>query len=108
MNAHARDISETPVEPVTDALPTARTRSEAGRQPGMPDEARKVRLSLDVTPELNRLIERIAGATGATKSEAIRKAIVLMDVAVEAREQGDRLFVGKVPPPGSSREIVGL
>lgn len=69
---------------------------------------KKVKLSIEVTVELNRVIERVAAATGATKSEAVRKAIVLMDVAVEAKERGERLFVGTEPPPGASREIIGL
>jgi hypothetical protein len=71
-------------------------------------DSKKIKLSIEVTPELNRVIERIADATGATKSEAVRKAIVLMDVAVEAKEKGERLFVGTLPPPGASREIIGL
>lgn len=68
----------------------------------------KIKLSLEVTPEVNRVLERIATATGATKTEAMRKAIALMHVAVEAMENGERLFVAKTPPPGASREIVGL
>lgn len=85
-------------------------------RPGTTDEditattggGKKVRLTIEVTPQLNRVIEHIADATGSTKSEAVRKAIVLMDVAVEAKEHGDRLFVAKSVPPGTSREIVGL
>jgi hypothetical protein len=69
---------------------------------------KKVKLSIEVTPELNRVIERISALTGTTKSDVMRKALALMDVAVEAKENGERLFVGKTPPPGASREIVGL
>ncbi|HEU0116352.1 MAG TPA: hypothetical protein VFQ80_16805 [Thermomicrobiales bacterium] len=65
-------------------------------------------MSIEVTPELNRVIERISALTGTTKSDVMRKALALMDVAVEAKENGERLFVGKTPPPGASREIVGL
>jgi hypothetical protein len=72
------------------------------------DKERKIKLSIEVTPELNRVIERIAAHTGATKSDAVRKAIVLMDVAIEAKENGERLFVGTEPPRGTSREIIGL
>jgi hypothetical protein len=84
---------------------------KSAREHDRPNEAvdeKKIKLSLEVTPELNRVIERIAGATGATKSEALRKAIVLMGVAVEAKEKGERLFIGTEPPPGTSREIIGL
>lgn len=72
------------------------------------EEPKRIKVSLELTPELNQVIERIAAATGATKSEALRKAITLMDVAVEAKERGERLFVAKEPPPGASREIIGL
>lgn len=68
----------------------------------------RVRLTIDVTPQLYGVVSSIAAATGSTKSEAIRKAIALMDVAVEARERGERIFVSKTVPPGSSREIIGL
>lgn len=80
-------------------------RSNSGGNEG---DDKKIKLSIEVTPALNRVIEHIAVATGATKSEAIRKAIVLMEVAVEAKENGERLFVGSEPPPGASREIIGL
>jgi predicted transcriptional regulator len=68
----------------------------------------KVRLSLDVSPELNDLLEELATATHSTKSEVLRKAIALMDVAVDAKESGQKLWVSNQPPAGTSREIVGI
>lgn len=70
--------------------------------------SKKVRLSLEVSSELNELLERLARETGSTKSEVLRKAIALIDVAVEAKEQGQRLYVSDQPPAGHSREIVGI
>ncbi|CAA9540542.1 MAG: hypothetical protein AVDCRST_MAG73-1882 [uncultured Thermomicrobiales bacterium] len=69
----------------------------------------RVRLSLDLSPELNARLEEMVGQTNASnKSEVLRKALVLMDVAVEAKGQGEKLYVSKTPPDGPAREIVGL
>jgi hypothetical protein len=68
----------------------------------------KVRLSLDVSPELNDLLERLAEETHSTKSEVLRKAIALMHVAVDAKEHGQKVYISDQPPAGASREIVGI
>lgn len=67
----------------------------------------KVRLSLDVSPELNARLEVLAQATHSTKSDVLRKAIALMDVAVEARANGQKLGIANQDQP-VAREIVGL
>jgi predicted transcriptional regulator len=67
-----------------------------------------VRLSLDVSPELNALLEDLAHETHSTKSEVLRKAIALINIAVEAKEHGQRLYVSAEPPPGQARGIVGI
>lgn len=73
------------------------------------DEDRaKVRLSLEVSPELNDLLDDLARQTHSTKSDVMRKAIVLMEIAVKARMEGEKLFVSKQAPDGASREIVGI
>jgi predicted transcriptional regulator len=51
----------------------------------------KVRLTLDVSADLNRVLETLTEKTGGTKSELLRRAIALMEVAVEAKEQGQRI-----------------
>lgn len=69
----------------------------------------RVRLSLDVTPEANELLERLVRELGASsKGEVLRKAIFLMQVAAEAKSEGHKLYVADEPPPGASREIVGI
>jgi len=68
----------------------------------------KVRLSLDVSPELNHLLEELADQTGTTKSDVLRKAIALMDVAVDAKREGKRVYISDRAPEGASREIVGI
>jgi predicted transcriptional regulator len=51
----------------------------------------KVRLSLDVSPETNIRLDALAGKLGGSKSEVLRKAIALIEVATEAKEKGQRL-----------------
>jgi predicted DNA-binding protein len=70
--------------------------------------AERIRLSLDVSPELNELLERMASDTHSTKSDVLRKAIALMDLAVDAKRNGQRLFISDAPPPDSAREIIGI
>ncbi len=78
----------------------ARSRHDGG-------EKERIRLSLDVSPELNNLIEDLARRTDGSKSDVLRRAIALMDVAVQANERG--LKVG-VADRGEtlSTEFVGL
>lgn len=67
----------------------------------------KVRLSLDISPELNKLLEDLAATTGGTKSDVLRKAIALMEVAVDARRRGLKLGLAEKDQTLAT-EIVGL
>ncbi len=67
----------------------------------------KVRLSLDISPELNSLLEDIASKTGGTKSDVLRKAIALMEVAVDGKRRGLKLGLADKDQPLAT-EIVGL
>ncbi|MBD2101911.1 DNA-binding protein [Leptolyngbya sp. FACHB-261] len=67
----------------------------------------KVRLSLDVSPELNDVLEELAARSNGTKSDVLRKAITLMKVATDARDKG--LKVGIVDENQHLvTEIVGI
>lgn len=59
----------------------------------MAGEQRKVRLSLVVTSELNRTLTTLAEKTGETKSDVLRKAIALMEMAVDAKQHGKRVGI---------------
>ncbi len=78
----------------------ARSRRDGG-------EKDRIRLSLDVSPELNRLIEDIADRTDGTKSDVLRRAIALMDVAVRASESGKKVGVAEADGLLTT-EFVGL
>jgi hypothetical protein len=59
-----------------------------------------VRLSLDVSHELNATLEDMGGS----KSEVLRRSIALMEVAVGAIKDGHKVGVG----PAVEREFVLL
>lgn len=73
----------------------------------MKQESSKIRLSLDVSPELNETITQLAKKSGGSKSDILRKAIALMEVAVDAKARGEKVaLVDK--DQAVSREIVGI
>jgi anti-sigma regulatory factor (Ser/Thr protein kinase) len=53
----------------------------------------RVRLNLVITRRLDDTLERIAEANGTNKSEILRRALALIEVANEAREHGNKLGV---------------
>jgi predicted transcriptional regulator len=60
------------------------------------DEARnnnRVRLNLVITKHLDDMLEKLADKHGTNKSEILRKALALFEVANEAKEQGNKLGV---------------
>lgn len=67
----------------------------------------KVRLNLQVSSELNQMLETIAEDTGTQRSDVIRQALALMKVAHEAKRKGKH--IGLVSDPQQlETEIVGL
>ena len=59
----------------------------------MANTAAKVRLSLDLSPQTNDLLEKVVAQQGTTKSDVMRKAIALVIVAEDARRDGQSLGV---------------
>jgi predicted transcriptional regulator len=69
--------------------------------------ADKVRLNLQVSAELNGVLEEIADSSGTSKTDVIRQALALMKVAHNARKNGKHLgLVGDADKLDT--EIVGL
>ena len=69
--------------------------------------AEKVRLNLQVSSELNAVLEEIAEDSGSNKTDVIRQALALMKVAHHAKRNGKHL--GLVADPDKlDTEIVGL
>ena len=53
----------------------------------MAQKSDKIKLSLEIPLELNARLEEIAKELGSTKSDVLRRALALMEVAHEARKQ---------------------
>jgi hypothetical protein len=70
-------------------------------------EKTKVRLSLDISAEMNTLLEHLSETTGGTKSDVLRKAIALMEIAVDAKRQGKKFGIADKDQQLAT-EIIGL
>jgi hypothetical protein len=69
--------------------------------------ADKVRLNLQVSNELNTVLEEIADSSGSSKTDVIRQALALMKVAHSAKKNGKHL--GLVTDADRlDTEIIGL
>lgn len=53
----------------------------------------KVRLNFVVSPEINQTLEELAQKTGGTKTEVFRRAIALMELIVDAKQQGKKVGI---------------
>jgi len=68
---------------------------------------KSVRLSLEVSSQVNETLESLASKMHGSKSDVLRKAIALMEVAVRAKEEGKRFGIAD-PDQRLTTEIVGL
>ena len=59
----------------------------------MSTDKETVRLSLAVSSELNERLELLAASGHTSKSEILRKAIALFDIAAEARSEKRRIGI---------------
>ena len=54
------------------------------------------RVNFEVSPELDKTIEKLVKLTGsASKSEVLRRAIALMEVAAEAKQEGKKIVIAE-------------
>ena len=52
---------------------------------------KSIRLSLDVTEEMNEIIEKLAWSRGVTKSEILRRAIAVLKASDAAMKRGEEV-----------------
>ncbi|MFQ4141780.1 ribbon-helix-helix protein, CopG family [Chlorogloeopsis sp. ULAP02] len=62
----------------------------------MTNTQRMVHLNLDLSPELNQILEELAKKLGGSKSDVLRQAIALMQIMVIAKEQTQSLGISEV------------
>jgi len=82
-------------------------RSEYGMSQKPTRRKEKIRLTLDISPETNVIIEELAETIGGTKSEVLRRAIALMKFVADARSEGKRFGIAEKGQPLVA-EIIGL
>ena len=70
-------------------------------------ETKSIKLSLEVSPQMNEKLEELASKLHGTKSDVLRKAIALIEVAVRAKEEGKKFGVA-ASDQTLTTEIVGL
>ena len=56
---------------------------------------KKIRMSLDVTPAMKKIIEDLAAPEGITQGEVFRRAIALLRAAQKAKADGEDLVTVK-------------
>lgn len=52
-----------------------------------------VRMSLNISPELAEKLEKMSEESHSSKSDVLRKAIYLMDIAIDSKKEGNQLAV---------------
>jgi len=82
---------------MTDVIETTRTK----------DGNEKVRVSLDISPELNDRLQEMARDMHGTKSDVLRKSLALMLVALQATKDGKKVGIAERSDQLTT-EIIGL
>ena len=59
----------------------------------MTNTQKMVRLNLDLSPELNQILDELAKKIGTNKSDVLHQAITLMQIMVIAKEETKKLGV---------------
>jgi len=67
----------------------------------------RIKLSVEVSPELYEIIEKLAKQGHETKSDIFRKGIALMKVAAEAKQAGKKIGIA-APGQTLETEIIGI
>lgn len=70
--------------------------------------ARKIKLTLELSEDVNNTLEEIAEDSSTTKSDVLRKAISLMKVATSEKKKGRELAVIDSKSEKVVTHIVGL
>ena len=52
-----------------------------------------ITLSLDMSPELNEKLEKMSAVAHTTKPDILKKAILLLDIAMQNTRQGNKVAI---------------
>lgn len=81
----------------------------AKKAPGsaVPEKREWTRLTVDVSPALNDTIERLALRFHGNKSDVVRRAVALIEIAAQAKDDGKKIGIAEKDQPLAT-EIVGV
>ena len=57
------------------------------------EREKKVRVNFDVSASVNKTLNRLVDQLGMTKAELLRRAIDLMELALDEKDKGNRLVI---------------
>lgn len=77
----------------TTRRPKNTDKSQTMSEQDLDEIAPKIRVSLDISPELYAKLQALARDIRGTKSDVLRKSLALMDVAVQARKSGKKIGI---------------
>ncbi len=77
----------------TTRRPKSTDKGQTTSEQDMDEVAPKIRVSLDISPELYAKLQEMARDIGGTKSDVLRKSLALMDVAVQAHKNGKKIGI---------------
>lgn len=85
----------------------AKKGAEIDRTVPSDEPADRVRISFDVSSELNEKLQAMARDINGTKSEVLRKSLALLEVALEATRDGKKIGIADRSEQ-LTREIIGF
>lgn len=104
----ATAVLDRPVEVESDRqLVETNAQQVTSSKPAKSSPKKKVRLSLDISGELNDKVEELAEEINGTKSDVLRRAIALLDLAIQARKDGKKFGIAEKSQQLTT-EIVGI
>ncbi len=68
----------------------------------------KVRMNVEITPDVARFLEEIAKEEGATKTEMIRRALSMLKAYKQQKERGREHIGFTSDPAGLEAELLGI
>ncbi len=81
--------------------------AETGRAVPLEEAANRVRISFDISQELNERLQAMARDMNGTKSDVLRRSIALMEITLKATKEGQKVGFAERSDQLTT-EIIGL
>lgn len=53
----------------------------------------KIRFTLEMSPDLNDTLDKMAAKIGSSKSDVLRRAMLLLGITLDARDRGNKFAI---------------